>query len=275
MQQGRAAFTVLPFARFAQLNRPDQSKFPGQDQGDRVPDLASAQGQGADGVGHRVLGDEHPGQCARQGPRLELHPRHVEQGRDDRRRPQRQRPGAASRPTTDRDFAADQPLAAVEAKALAGARVPLPAFPEAARAQTIFLEEVQLAVLGRKTRQGRRRRDHRAGAAAAAGLSLGVLTGRCSTRMRGEETVMAGLVVAVDVGSTSARAGVFDARRPHARARPSAPFDGHRPRPDHAEHDSDEIWRAVCAAVRERGRGERARPGRRSSASPSTPPARS
>ena len=38
-----------------------------------------------------------------------------------------------------------------EAKALAGARVPLPAFPYAARAQAMFLEEMQLAVLGRKS----------------------------------------------------------------------------------------------------------------------------
>ena len=30
MQQGRAAFTVYPFARYAQLNRADQSRFPGQ-----------------------------------------------------------------------------------------------------------------------------------------------------------------------------------------------------------------------------------------------------
>jgi multiple sugar transport system substrate-binding protein len=42
-------------------------------------------------------------------------------------------------------------MAAVEAKALANARVPLPAFPNAARAQAMFLEEMQLAVLGRKT----------------------------------------------------------------------------------------------------------------------------
>jgi multiple sugar transport system substrate-binding protein len=49
------------------------------------------------------------------------------------------------------DFAAAQPVAAIEAKALAGARVPLPAFPEAVRAQATFVEEVQLAVLGRKT----------------------------------------------------------------------------------------------------------------------------
>ncbi len=30
VQQGRAAFTVLPFARFAQLNNKDQSTFPGK-----------------------------------------------------------------------------------------------------------------------------------------------------------------------------------------------------------------------------------------------------
>jgi multiple sugar transport system substrate-binding protein len=34
---------------------------------------------------------------------------------------------------------------------LSRARVPLPAFPEAVRAQATFVEEVQLAVLGRKT----------------------------------------------------------------------------------------------------------------------------
>ena len=51
----------------------------------------------------------------------------------------------------DATFGAENPAAGVEAKALAHARVPLPAFPEAARAQTIFVEEVQLAVLGRKS----------------------------------------------------------------------------------------------------------------------------
>src|SRR5438046_6785170 len=30
IQQGRAAFTVLPFARHVQLNRADQSKYPGR-----------------------------------------------------------------------------------------------------------------------------------------------------------------------------------------------------------------------------------------------------
>jgi FGGY-family pentulose kinase len=57
------------------------------------------------------------------------------------------------------------------------------------------------------------------------------------------------LVVGVDVGSTSARAGIFDdAGRRLARAQ--APFAVNRPLPGHAEHSSDEIWAAVCAATR-------------------------
>ena len=51
----------------------------------------------------------------------------------------------------DKTLAASNPLAAVEAAVLAHARGAFPPFPEAARAQSIFLEEVQLVVLGRKT----------------------------------------------------------------------------------------------------------------------------
>ena len=75
MQQGRAAFTVLPFARFAQLNRQDQSKYPGRIKAIEFPLSQTAEGQGRDGAGHRVLGDEHSRQRPRQGPRLERHPR--------------------------------------------------------------------------------------------------------------------------------------------------------------------------------------------------------
>ncbi|MFT8246151.1 FGGY-family carbohydrate kinase [Roseomonas sp. BN140053] len=56
-------------------------------------------------------------------------------------------------------------------------------------------------------------------------------------------------VMAVDVGSGSARAGIFDAAgRCHGRA--AAGFDTQRPVPDHAEHSFDGIWAAVCAATR-------------------------
>lgn len=57
------------------------------------------------------------------------------------------------------------------------------------------------------------------------------------------------VVIAVDVGSTSARAAVFDARGARL-ARAEHGFAVARPLSDHAEHSSEEIWRAVCAATR-------------------------
>lgn len=56
--------------------------------------------------------------------------------------------------------------------------------------------------------------------------------------------------IGVDVGSTSARAGVFDANGTRL-ARAEQGFAVGRPQTDHAEHCSDEIWRAVCEAVRQ------------------------
>ena len=64
-------------------------------------------------------------------------------------------------------------------------------------------------------------------------------------------------VVAVDVGSTSARAGVFDAREGMRLGRAEHGFSIGRPLPDHAEHRSDEIWRAVCEATRQAMSSER------------------
>src|SRR4029078_11372595 len=45
MQQGRAAFTVLPFARYAQLNRQDQSKYPGRIKAVEFPISAALKGK--------------------------------------------------------------------------------------------------------------------------------------------------------------------------------------------------------------------------------------
>jgi len=60
---------------------------------------------------------------------------------------------------------------------------------------------------------------------------------------------MAALVAAVDVGSSNARAGLFDLRG-RLISRAEAPFTTTHPKADHAEHSSDDIWRAVCQAVR-------------------------
>jgi FGGY-family pentulose kinase len=57
------------------------------------------------------------------------------------------------------------------------------------------------------------------------------------------------VVMAIDVGTGSARAGLFDAAG-RMLGRDSRPIALNRPAPDHAEQDSDDIWRAVCAAAR-------------------------
>jgi FGGY-family pentulose kinase len=56
-------------------------------------------------------------------------------------------------------------------------------------------------------------------------------------------------LLAVDVGTLSARAGVFD-RAGALLASEAAGFDLHRPHEHHAVYRMDEIWRAVCQAVR-------------------------
>ena len=56
-------------------------------------------------------------------------------------------------------------------------------------------------------------------------------------------------VCAVDVGTGSARAGIVD-RTGKLLGRADHPILMHQPKADHAEHDSEDIWRAVCFAVR-------------------------
>src|SRR4051812_41572967 len=61
---------------------------------------------------------------------------------------------------------------------------------------------------------------------------------------------MPSLIAAVDVGSSHARAGLFDLRG-HLVQRAEVAFATAQPMTDHAEHGSDDIWRAVCEAVRQ------------------------
>ncbi len=60
---------------------------------------------------------------------------------------------------------------------------------------------------------------------------------------------MAELVAAVDVGTASARAGILD-RGGKLLGRAAAPIDMNQPEAHHAEQDSEQIWAAVCTAVR-------------------------
>ncbi len=70
---------------------------------------------------------------------------------------------------------------------------------------------------------------------------------------------MTELVIGVDVGTGSVRAGVFDL---HGRmiSKAEHPIDIYRPRPDHAEQSSRNIWHSVGASVRDAVAAAGARP---------------
>ena len=150
MQQGRAAFTVLPFARYAQLNRMDQSKYPGRIKAVEFPISAALKGKTPMSSCVEFWAMSIPNNFRDKDLAWSfiqtMSSKAVGLGAA------RNGNGPARTSTfADPGFAAAQPMAGVEAKALANARVPLPAFPNAAKAQSLFLEEMQLAVLGRKT----------------------------------------------------------------------------------------------------------------------------
>jgi FGGY-family pentulose kinase len=65
-----------------------------------------------------------------------------------------------------------------------------------------------------------------------------------------QRIVKADLLVAVDVGTGSARAGVVN-RTGKLLGRAEHPIAMNTPLADHAEHDSEDIWVAVCRAVRD------------------------
>jgi len=71
---------------------------------------------------------------------------------------------------------------------------------------------------------------------------------------------MSGLVAAVDVGTGSARAGIFTAGG-ELLGRAQHDIAMQKPLPNHAEHDSEDIWAAVCIAVQEALRAAAAAPG--------------
>lgn len=151
MQQGRAAFTVITFARGAQMNKPGDSKYPGRIKAVEFPGsealVKAKQPVAAVSAvwGMSILANAKDKDLAWSYIR-EVSSKAVTTGAA------RNGNGPVRASTyADPTFAKDQPFAAVEARALQHARVPLPAFPEAARAQTVFLEEVQLCVIGQKT----------------------------------------------------------------------------------------------------------------------------
>lgn len=149
MQQGRAAFTLLPFARSGQLNSTEQSKYPGKIKAIAFPGSATLGGKVAMASVVEAWAMAIPKNAKDKALAWsfikEVSSKRVTLG-------MAVNGNGPVRVSTYADEAlkAKNPLAAVEAKVLATARGAFPPFPEAARAQATFLEEVQLAVLGRK-----------------------------------------------------------------------------------------------------------------------------
>ena len=56
-------------------------------------------------------------------------------------------------------------------------------------------------------------------------------------------------VIGVDVGTGSARAGIFDTNGKMLAAA-TEPIQMWKPKPHYAEQSSDDIWRAICKVVR-------------------------
>ena len=149
VQQGRAAFTVLPFARFAQLNNKDQSAYPGRIKAVEFPISSVLKGK----VPMAAVVESWAMVIPANARNKDLSWSYIQAMSSKAVTTGAARNGNGPvRVSTyaDPGFAASQPLAAVEAQVLSRARPAFPAFPEAVRAQAIFLEEVQLAVLGRK-----------------------------------------------------------------------------------------------------------------------------
>lgn len=147
MQQGRAAFTVLPFARHAQLNNAEQSKYPGKIKAVAFPGSESLEGPMAAIVEAwaMVIPKNYPDKETAWAYIREVSSKASTigmalNGNGPVRVSSYADPGLIDK----------NPLAKVEAQVLANARGAFPPFPDAARAQATMLEEVQLAVIGRK-----------------------------------------------------------------------------------------------------------------------------
>ncbi|MBW8728722.1 MAG: extracellular solute-binding protein [Inquilinus limosus] len=152
LQQGRAAFGVLPFARFAQLNNPEQSSVPGKIKAVAFPGSTTLPA----GTGMAAVVESWAMAIPANSADKDLSWSFIKAVSSKAVTLGAARNGNGPvRVSTyaDADFAASQPLAKIESAALAKARPAFPAFPEAVRAQATFLEEVQLAVLGHKPPQ--------------------------------------------------------------------------------------------------------------------------
>jgi len=149
LQQGRAVFSILPFARVTQLNDPAASRYPGKIKLMTMPMAQELTGR----VPYAAIVEFWAMSIPKNARNKDLSWSFI-----------REMSSKAStigatlngngpiRASAYRDAQVRErvPTAAIEAETLATARVPFPAHENIARADAIFVEETQAAVLGRK-----------------------------------------------------------------------------------------------------------------------------
>jgi multiple sugar transport system substrate-binding protein len=150
MQQGRAAFSVLPFARSAQLNSVETSKYPGKIKAIAFPISQALKGKQEMASVVEAWAMTIPAN-ARDKAAAWKFIKEVSSKKNTLGMAVNGNGPARVSTFLEPELIAKSAVAAVEAKVLANARGAFPPFAEAARAQQLFVEEVQLAVLGRKS----------------------------------------------------------------------------------------------------------------------------
>lgn len=149
LQQGRAVFSILPFARIGQLNDPAASRFPGKIKLMTMPMAQELTGR----VPYAAIVEFWAMSIPKNARNKALSWSFIREMSSKASTIGATLNGnGAVRASAYRDAQVRErlPTAAVEAETLATARVPFPAHENIARADAIFIEETQAAVLGRK-----------------------------------------------------------------------------------------------------------------------------
>lgn len=152
MQQGRAAFSVLPFARAAQLNDPAVSNYAGKIKAIGFPISETLKGKAEMSAVVEAWAMTIPANAVDKDLAWQFI-KEVSSKKNTLGMALNGNGPARVSTFLEPELTAKNALAEIESQVLSNARGAFPPFAEAARAQQIFIEEVQLAVLGRKSPQ--------------------------------------------------------------------------------------------------------------------------
>lgn len=151
MQTGRVAMTISSFGRTQFFNAPDKSKNPGRIKVMAMPAAREMQGKFRESAPAKT---EFWSMCMPKNARNKALTwsliKHLSSKENTIKAALNGNGPVRASSYKDPRFAETVPYAAAEAATLKVARVPIPAFDNAARAGDVFVEELQAAVLGRK-----------------------------------------------------------------------------------------------------------------------------